>query len=98
MDEQTNGVEKEGEIHTQLLVRCRDEAFARKYIQYPFVATAVNQNKQYEIKIVSSNERHQQELKKNKWHMTSLKNLMYTIFINKKKLLQGAQARNQKKS
>lgn len=26
---------------TQLLVMCKDEAFARMYIQYPFVATTI---------------------------------------------------------
>lgn len=35
--------EFKGWIHTQLSARCIDEAFARKYTQYPFVATAMDQ-------------------------------------------------------
>lgn len=37
--EYTTMVIERGRKLTQLLVRCKDEAFARKYIQYPFVAT-----------------------------------------------------------
>lgn len=32
-------------IHTLLLVKYRDEPFAKMYIQYPFVATANEKNK-----------------------------------------------------
>jgi len=37
---------------TQLLLRCTDKAFARKYTQYPFVATARSQKLQHRWDII----------------------------------------------
>lgn len=47
-----------GWIRTQLSVRCIGEAFARKYIQYPFVATTMDQRIEDEKKNVSQDKMH----------------------------------------
>lgn len=45
-------------ILTQLLVRYIGEAFAKKYIQYPFVATTIKQQKKKKRNIVQIKQKH----------------------------------------